>query len=184
MYTYAVVGYFDFEIEAQFKKVWSVLNESNISNYGVVSNSKRPHITIADYDNVEKEKFIGMLYNFCSGKSKISISFNVLGTFLNSGTLFLAPSLSKELTDLHSSYHTHFDSFNQNHSSLYLPGKWIPHCTIASRLSDENMLQAFQYCKNHLKGIYGFLSQIALIEITVNNGIAIEDAVVFSQNLE
>ncbi len=46
------------------------------------------------------------------------------------------------------------------------------------------MIQAFKYCKSNLNKIYGKLNEIALIEVELNeDGIAIEDTVVFSKEL-
>lgn len=185
MYTYAIVGYLDSETESCFRKVWKDLSENDITQYGVETKGKRPHITIADYDNLDKEEFVELLNKFYENKSKVVLHLNILGTFVNTGTLFLAPTLSNELLDFHRSHHDYFKAFNENENSFYLPGKWSPHCTIASRLSEDSMIQAFRYCKNNLNKIYGTLNEIALIEIKLNdNGIAIEDTVVFSKELK
>ncbi len=56
MYAYALVGYLDNETEKNFRRLWSDLNEKNITQYGIENRGKRPHITIADYDNLEKRR--------------------------------------------------------------------------------------------------------------------------------
>jgi 2'-5' RNA ligase len=184
MYTYAFVAYLDNETESCFNKIWLELSESNITQYGVENKGKRPHITIADYDNLDKNVFIEQVDKFYEGDNKISIYFNMLGTFINTGTLFVAPTLSTELLDFHKSHHNHFAKFNENEKSFYLPGKWTPHCTIASRLNEEKMIQAFAYCKNNINKIHGKISELALIEVRLNSdGIATEDRVVFSKEL-
>lgn len=104
---------------------------------------------------------------------------------MNSGTLFLAPTLSKELISFHKNHHTYFEGFKDDENSFYLPGRWSPHSTIASRLSRENMLKAFEYCSVNLGKIYGKISEIALIEITLNEkGIAVKDDVIFIKRLK
>ena len=185
MYAYAFVGYLDYETETYFRKTWNDLSENNITQYGVETKGKRPHITIADYDNLDKDKFIDLLNKFYNDKSKIAISLNMLGTFIDTGTLFLAPILSRELFNFHYNHHDYFKLFNENKNSYYLPNKWTPHCTIASRLNEDNMIQAFKYCENNLNKIHGNLNEIALIGIELNDdGIAIEDTVVFSKKLK
>ena len=47
MLTYAVVGYFDSETEIYISKFWNALSENNITQYGVQSKDKRPHIVFA-----------------------------------------------------------------------------------------------------------------------------------------
>ncbi|MEG0772055.1 2'-5' RNA ligase family protein [Clostridium sp.] len=185
MYAYAFVGYLDNETEAQLKKIWSDLSDNNVTQYGVENKGKRPHITIADYDNLDKNRFIELLNKYYKDKSKIDISLNILGTFVNTGTLFIAPTISTDLFEFHKGHHSYFKLFNENENSFYLPGKWSPHCTIASRLSEENMVQAFKYCKNHITRISSKINEVALIEIELNNdGVAIEDIVIFSKVLK
>lgn len=185
MYAYAFVGYLDHETETFFQSLWKDLSDTDISQYGVETKGKRPHITIADYDNLDKNSFICLADKFYQDKININMTLNILGTFINTGTLFLAPTLSTELLDFHRNHHTYFKTFNENENSLYLPGKWSPHCTIASRLSEDKMVQAFTYCKNNIDKIHCKLSEIALIEVKLNDdGVAIEDRVVFSKELK
>jgi 2'-5' RNA ligase len=185
MYAYALVGYLDYETEECFKDLWKGLSKDNITQYGVATKGKRPHITIADYDNLDKDIFVNLLNKFYEDKSKIDISLNILGTFMNTGTLFFAPALSSDLLNFHRNHHTYFKAFNENENSFYLPGKWGPHCTIASRLSDDNMILAFKYCKNNLNKTNGKLNEIALLEVEFNDeGIAIEDKIIFSKILK
>lgn len=185
MYAYAFVGYLDKETETNFKNIWKDLRDKNITDYGMKTKGKRPHITIADYDNLDKESFIELLDKFYKDKQKVDIFLNILGNFINTGTLFIAPTLSIELLDFHRNHHTYFKEFNKNKDSFYLSGKWSPHCTIASRLNNEEILKAFKYCKSNINNIRCKLSEIALIEIKFNeNGVAIEDKIVFSKELK
>lgn len=144
MYSYAVVGYFDEITENIFKSYSNHLNENKITDYVVNSKGKRPHITIADYDDLNKSEFIDYMIKFYKNKESIDISFNVLGTFIETGTLFVSPATSKALLDFHKVHHTNFINFKDNNQSLYLPEGWFPHCTIASRLDDRNMLKAIE----------------------------------------
>jgi len=184
MYAYAFVAYLDSESEKTLVQLWKELSKNNISQYGVESKGKRPHITIADYDDLDKERFINLLNKFYDDKSKIEVTLNALGTFVNSGTLFISPTLSKELSEFHGNHHSYFKGFNKNENSFYLPGIWNPHCTIASRLSKDNMVSAFEYCLENLGKIKGEICEVALIEIKLNdNGISIEDTIIFSKKL-
>jgi RimJ/RimL family protein N-acetyltransferase/2'-5' RNA ligase len=182
--SYAFVGYLDTEAEAQFIELWKNLSANNITQYGVETIGKRPHITIADYGNLDKDRFIKLLKEFYDNKIKVEISLNILGTFINTGTLFIAPTLSAELLDFHRDHHNWLKEFNENKNSFYLPGRWSPHCTIASRLNEENMLQAFGYCRNKISKFYAKLNEVALIEVKLNeDGIVVEDRVIFSKVL-
>lgn len=184
MYAYALVCFLDNETEQYIRKLWKGLSENNISKYGVESEDKRPHITIADYDTLNKEAFIDLMNKFYDDKVKVDITLNILGTFINSGTLFISPTLSNELLDFHKIHHEYFEVFNDNENSFYLPSRWIPHCTIASRLNEENMVSAFEFCSKELSTIKGKLSEIALIEVQYNDaGIAVGSSTIFLKEL-
>lgn len=184
MHVYAVIGYLDNETEIKFKNLWKILSDRGITNYGIETKGKRPHITIADYDILDKDKFISLFDKYYSNKDKINLSLNILGTFINTSTLFIAPTLSTELITFHKNHHNFFMEFNKDESSFYLPGKWVPHCTIASRLNEDNMVDAFKFCKSYLNKTLSQLSEIALIEIKLNEkGVAIDDTIIFSKNL-
>lgn len=185
MYAYALVAYLDTETEKSLKKLWEDLSKNDISHYGAENKGKRPHITIADYNNLDKVSFIAELDKFYKNKTKVDINLNTLGTFICSGTLFLSPTLSKELINFHAEHHNYFQAFKDDDNSFYLPGRWNPHCTIASRLDKENMLKAFQYCLDNLRKIHGKINEIALIEVTLSEkGIAIKDNVIFIRELK
>ena len=185
MHTYAFVGYLDRETEVNFRGLWKDLSEQNISHYGVETKGKRPHITIADYDALDKNRFIQSADAFYADKEQVDLTLNILGTFISTGTLFIAPTLSTKLLDFHSNHHDYFRTFNENETSFYLPSKWSPHCTIASRLDEDKMVQAFSYCKKNIDKIQGTLSEIALIELKLNDdGVVIEDTVIFSKELK
>ncbi len=185
MYEYAFIGYLDYDTEVYFKNLWIELSNKGITQYGIETKGKRPHITIADYEDLDKDRFIELLDKFYDDKEKIDMSLNILGTFINTGTLFIAPTLSAELYNFHENHNSYFSTFNKNEESLYLPGKWSPHCTIASRLSEEDMAQAFRYCRNNISKISCKLSEIGLIEIKLNaNGVPEEDTIIFSKELK
>ncbi|MBW9159249.1 hypothetical protein [Clostridium tagluense] len=64
MHGYALVGYLDNETESCFKKLWKDLSENNITQYGVETKGRRPHITIADYDNLDSDRFVELVSKF------------------------------------------------------------------------------------------------------------------------
>lgn len=185
VYAYAVVGYLDNETENKFKNIWGLLSDKGLTHYGVETKGKRPHITIADYDSLDKEEFIRLFDNYYKDKEKINLSLTILGTFINTGTLFIAPTLSKQLITFHANHHNNFRSFNMNENSFYLPGRWVPHCTIASRLDETKMLEVFRFCQSALNKISCQINEVAVIQIKLNErGVAIEDTPIFSKILK
>ncbi|WP_066501297.1 2'-5' RNA ligase family protein [Abyssisolibacter fermentans] len=178
---YGVLAYFDSETEKYFKNLWQQLVDNNISYYSEEVKDRRPHITIADYNKLDEKKFIKDMDKFYNSKPKIQVTLSVLGTFLNSGTLFIAPTLSKELLNFHNRYHEYFEQYNDEPSSFYLPDKWIPHCTIANRLSQKKLLDAFNYCSQNIGIIKAQISELTLIKIKNEINNSHEVSIVFSK---
>lgn len=182
---YALVAFLDNETEHNIRSLWSGLSENNISKYGEEEKDRRPHITIADYNNVNKDEFAKLMDKAYVGQHKVNITLTILGTFIKSGTLFISPTICKELLDFHNAHHKKFEIVNDNPDSLYLPGKWVPHCTIASRLNDEDMIKAFRYCSDNLKIMRGEITEIALLELEYNDvGISVGASVVCSKSFK
>lgn len=72
-----------------------------------------------------------------------------------------------------------------NENSFYLPGRWVPHCTIASRLDETKMLEVFRFCQSALNKISCQINEVAVIQIKLNErGVAIEDTPIFSKTLK
>lgn len=181
---YGVLACFDNETEKYFKNLWQQLVDNNISYYSEEVKDRRPHITIADYNKLDEKKFIEDMDKFYNSKPKIQVTLSVLGTFLNSGTLFIAPALSKELLNFHNRYHECFEQYNDEPSSFYLPDKWIPHCTIANRLSQEKLLGAFNYCSQKIGVIKAQISELSLIKIKNEINNRHEVSIVFSKKFQ
>lgn len=102
---------------------------------------------------------------FYDSRPSIDVSLSVLGTFLNSGTLFVVPTQTKQLLDFHNNHHEYFKLYNDEPNSFYLPNKWIPHCTIANRLSQDKLVEAFNYCSKNIDIVKAQISEIVLIKV-------------------
>lgn len=180
---YGVIACFDNQTEKYFKNLWKLLVENDISYYSEEVEDRRPHITIADYNKLDEKKFIEDMDKFYGSKSGIQVTLSVLGTFLNSGTLFVAPTLSKELLSFHNNHHEYFKQYNDEPNSFYLPSKWIPHCTIANRLSQEKLVEAFNYCSQNIGVIKAQISEISLIKVKYEDNKSVGVSTIFSKKL-
>ncbi|KYH32057.1 hypothetical protein CLTEP_22780 [Clostridium tepidiprofundi DSM 19306] len=181
---YGVIACFDNKTEEYIKNLWKVLVENNISYYSEEEENRRPHITIADYNCLDEKEFIKDMDKLYSFKSRVQINLGVLGSFLNSRTLFVAPTLSKELLNFHHEHHEWFKKYNDEPDSFYLPSKWIPHCTIANRLSQEKLVEAFNYCSQNMDVIKAQISEISLIKVEYENNKSVGVSTVFSKKLK
>ncbi|NHM30826.1 2'-5' RNA ligase family protein [Neobacillus terrae] len=166
---YGFIAIFDGQTEQTIKDIWGELTEKNISHYSYEVENRRPHITLASYNNIKIIDFIDKMDEFYKYKPSIDVTFNTIGSFLKSGALFLSPAVTKELLEFHLNHHKSFERFNNYPNSLYLPDNWIPHCTIANRLASEKLSEAFNYCSNRTGILYGKIKEVALIDVSIKN---------------
>ncbi|TQR19414.1 2'-5' RNA ligase family protein [Psychrobacillus vulpis] len=166
---YALIAILDEKTELIIKDIWKELYEKSISIYAYEVENRIPHITLASYNDLNKAEYVKQMDEFYEDKSAIDITFHSIGSFLNSGALFFSPTVTIELMEFHSNHHRYFERFNDNPNSLYLPNNWIPHCTLANRLSPEKLSEAFNYCSKRNSTIQGKIKEVALIDVTNKN---------------
>ncbi|MGF2616536.1 2'-5' RNA ligase family protein [Rossellomorea vietnamensis] len=181
---YWIVALFDEETEKKIKQIWKELSEESLSFYGEEIKNGRPHVTLASYEDIDKKKFIRKMNDLYSNKKEIEICFNTLGSFLNYGTLFFSPTVTKELMDLHASHYEFFKANNDKANSLYMPDKWIPHCTLANKLPEEELAAAFQYCLKRNESLTGKITAIGLIELAEKQGEQMEAPIIHKVSLK
>jgi 2'-5' RNA ligase len=165
---FAVVTHLDQETEQVIFDLWKGLSKRSISNYAEEVWNRKPHITLADYSDMD-ESFIRAFESFYGTKNRVKIVFNSLSTFIKTGTLVLTPAPSREFIELHAEHHRRFNRYS-NPQSLYLPNKWTPHCTISNRLTQDKLTEAFQYCTQHLTDfIHSEIVRISVIQLDYQN---------------
>lgn len=161
---YGVIALFDEQTEQIIRNIWDELREKSISFYADEVVNRRPHITLASYNDFNKSNFVERMDDFYHEVPKLDISLSSIGSFLSSGALYFTPIVTRELMDFHSNHHKCFEQYNDDPESLYLPDRWIPHCTIANRLSPEKLAEGFHYCSRRNSTIYGKITEVAIIE--------------------
>ncbi|MCR8847441.1 2'-5' RNA ligase family protein [Rossellomorea sp. SC111] len=180
---YWVIALFDDKTEEQIKGIWKELAVKNISYYEEEINDARPHITLGSYTELDKEAYIESLDTFYEHRAPFSITFNTVGSFLNFGTLFLSPTVTRELLEFHASHYDHFHSFNHQANPLYLPDNWIPHCTLANKLSPEKLAEGFEHCLGKGDTIEAEITDIAIIELIDDSEDCMEAPIIFTKSL-
>ncbi|MFJ7935579.1 2'-5' RNA ligase family protein [Sporosarcina sp. NPDC096371] len=163
---YAIIAVFDEKTEQIIKDIWKELKDLSISFYAYEVENRKPHITLASYMDINIAEYVRQMEVFYKDQESINVSLNSIGSFMNSGTLFFSPTVTKDLFELHSDHHKEFKQFNDDPSSLYLPDRWIPHCTIANRLSPEKLSEAFNYCSKRNNTLFAQIKEIALIDVS------------------
>jgi 2'-5' RNA ligase len=73
-----------------------------------------------------------------------------LGTFPgDEGVLFLATTVTADLLAFHAQVHAALANQPIQHWPYYLPGNWVPHCTLAQGLDSTGRATAIELLHNY-----------------------------------
>ncbi len=102
----------------------------------------RPHVTLGICEELDLGRCEAVLSELAP-ELPLACRFDCLGAFVSDpAVVFAAPVVSADLLDLHARFHLRFGTFASGQSAYYLPGRWVPHCTLAERLPIERMPDA------------------------------------------
>jgi hypothetical protein len=136
---FGVTMFIDPESEKAIQAIWESLAQKGISSF-MLDNNVRPHITVAVYDELEIDLFLRKFNDFIKELSPISFSLSSIGAFLNPrGTVFLAPTVTHRLMNIHSRFHEFFHDLEHSLSEFSLPGRWFPHFTLAGEIEEKKI---------------------------------------------
>ncbi|MFL6120265.1 2'-5' RNA ligase family protein [Actinophytocola sp.] len=127
---------FDGEADAAVRGLWRRLSEA-----GVPSPARhRPHVTFAAARTIPA----GTREALREDLALLSIPALWLSTLAAfDGTLVLTAVVDTELLAVHSAVHDVLAKRVKQPAAYYLPGSWIPHCTLAERLEPAQMTTGF-----------------------------------------
>ncbi|MDQ0148301.1 2'-5' RNA ligase family protein [Eubacterium multiforme] len=167
---YVVDIFLDRKASRYVESIWKALSDNGIDSSLSNMEGLSPHITLAIYDDIDKDKFIAKMKEFKSKINVIDTKFDVLGVFPTTGACITTPVVTEELLALHRKYYDYFKEFNSNARAYYLPDNWNPHCSLAMGLDKEKLMDAFKFILNMYEPFEASLEGIALYEIEMENG--------------
>ena len=121
-----------------------------------------PHITIAAFQTKEESKVVEILGDKIKDIKDTIITWASIGIF-KSSVIFLAPVLNKDLHDISVCVNKVLSLVDDIAiSNFYLPFQWMPHTTIAKKLSREELMIAFQELEKNFTIFSGRITKIGL----------------------
>lgn len=161
---YTVEMRFDAKSASQIREIWDLLAQKNICNYMVDSNMT-PHITLTVFNEIDNKLVTNKLQNFRQEIKPVEISFSHVGSFLSEqGIVFLAPTVTRELLELHQKFHNYFADVKEKQVEYYLPDNWVPHCTVAINVSDCKVAQAIEEIVSNYQPLNATIESISFVK--------------------
>ncbi|GLW93102.1 2'-5' RNA ligase family protein [Actinokineospora globicatena] len=103
-----------------------------------------PHVTFAMASDIPAKTRAGLKADL-RVLSVPNLWLYTLSAFANTeNVLMLGAVVDTELLAVHSAVHDVLAGKVKNPNSYYLPGSWVPHCTLANGVSDEQAATAFR----------------------------------------
>ncbi len=130
---YAVEILFTDDADKIVRRIWERLYERGITY--MIDCGAAPHLTLAVYDDVRVDAYESDIGRFASTLTDLEMRFGALGVFPSSRTFFLAPTCTDELLAAHRDFHERFAAIGAR--ATYLPGDWVPHCTLAMHVEED-----------------------------------------------
>ena len=162
---YAIELFYDDASERAVRDIWdglgAALGKPSLSELGA-----RPHVSLAVYgDGLDTNGFPERLLEFARSIDPFDFMLSSLGTFPGQeGVVFLAPVVTRRLLAVHARFHEVFSKHENAGMSYYLPGNWVPHCTVAIDLSAAEVTAALAHCRKAFQPISGRFQEIGLVE--------------------
>lgn len=161
---YAVEMYFNSESDNQIRSIWKVLHDKNISSYMYTSGS-RPHVTLSVLNFLNVSEFSKRLEEFSCRLKPFKISFGSIGIFPEPvGVIFLAPTVTEELLRIHREFNDVFSDYRDQMWNYYLPGSWVPHCTLATDLLKKDIPLAMECILDNYQSLNAWVEEIGIVE--------------------
>lgn len=158
---YAVVVYFDRQTEDRISEMINDIAERTGKRY-MTENDIPPHISLGVFSSSDEDAVTDDLISFADTLSPADIEFEKPGSFGNS-VLFLPPKENAFLRSANKSLHDMMP-FSPAEGGNYLPGKWVPHCSICVLLDEETFPAAYETAERMFSPIKGRITRLVLAE--------------------
>lgn len=159
----AVEFYFDPETEAKVFAFRDTLYRQGITRIQGLLNDK-PHISLGVFPKNASEKLIDLTGEFSKSVKSFQFELSALGIFPTpENVFFLIPVPSRTMLSIHGRFHRLVKKEGLPVSEYYLPGKWVPHCTLEFNLPEEDLCRALLLSKAQFKPITGTIIQIGVV---------------------
>lgn len=161
---FAVELYFDSPMQAAVRALRAKLADLGIPSV-LDQLGDRPHISLQLFSQLDPDVFTPQLEEFAARFSPFPLRLVRVDCFRSQeGVLFLAPEMTPALRQIHADFHQTLAPLGAPPASdYYLPGKWVPHCTIAQGLKPDMLSQTVETCRRIVTPLAGEAREIGLV---------------------
>ena len=127
----------------------------------------RPHISLGICNHLELDAFAQELSAFAADITPFRLPFPNIGIFSTSeGVVYLGATATAQLLNLHTAFHEIFKKYAKEQREYYTVGQWVPHCTLAFGLSEEQIAEAVTVCRRMDLPVSTEVKEIGVVEVS------------------
>ncbi len=168
---YHISIYFDAKTEALMREYIRKVAEATGNNY-MLEADVPPHITLAAFECDKEDELVQGLTDLAAAMQSGTLHWVSVGTFLP-GVIFLQPVLNEYLQVWMCQVHNCLQKIeNVKIRSCYRPFSWLPHSTIAKKLTPVQLQQAFAVMQKEFVVFEGKVARIGLAKMNPHREIA------------
>jgi 2'-5' RNA ligase len=137
---HALEAFFDDQADAAVRRLWQRLDEVGVPSLARFSHRRhRPHVSLAVAAAIPPKTRDALRADLAL-LAIPRLWLYTLGTFpTEQNGLFLGAVVDTELLAVHSATHDVLAGRVRQPWAYYLPGAWVPHCTLAQDLTSEQL---------------------------------------------
>jgi 2'-5' RNA ligase len=158
---FAVSLLFNSDIATAISARWKRLADAGISS-SMLDLNYPPHVTLAVYDELSVDAAVASLDQFLHNVDQIEVTLTGLSTFgSGSGVCYAALAPSPDLMGLHA---TTIAAIGETCRPHYQAGRWTPHCTLATGMTDAELDRARSLLAQDWRSLAGMFEMADLVE--------------------
>jgi len=159
---HAIELFFDEPADAAVRALWQQLDTAGLPSLATRTHHRhRPHVSLTVTESLDHAD-LARVRSALAGRLP-AVLLDTLGTFPGSeGALFLGAVVTEDMLTLHTRVHNALAGQPVTHWPYYLPGRWVPHCTLAQGLGRDEMAVAFRL----LHGYQTIAAQVTCAGVT------------------
>jgi hypothetical protein len=162
----AIELFLDEPSAAVVRQVWREIAEAGISSY-MDASGIRPHLTLAVGAHVDGPAVEAVLREWSAATALRQVSFTGLGlTPAERSNIFLTPIVTLDLLELHVGLHHKLAGLIDSPSDRYLPGRWVPHCTLMERVPPDDLGRTLEIGRRAPLPLVARLAEIGVVEFS------------------
>lgn len=168
---YLISLYFDEKTNRRIQQYIDKVAEKT-GNFFMLDGKVPPHITISAFETQNEHAIKEVLDSLVCKLQKGSLTWASVGQFFPY-VIYMTPVLNAYLHEMAESiYHVLSDLEGVRVNAHYMPFQWLPHTTIAKKLSKEEMRIAFEVLQDSFGVFEGEVVKIGLAKPNPHRDIA------------